>query len=109
MRSSSGNGQPRPPTWRTVYRISVPAHGKRRPERTRSASVSQPLIDEALLAEALTREGLVLLQIIQQSKRVFAGSGDYRFAGETLSTRLIGTVGDETFCDISRQRILPPR
>ena len=67
------------------------------------------LIDEALLAEALTREDLVLLQIIQQSKRVFAGSGDYRFAGETLSTRLIGTVGEETLCHISRQRILPPR
>ena len=67
------------------------------------------LIDETLLAEALTREDLVLLQIIQQSKRVFAGSGDYRFAGETLSTRLIGTVGEETLCDISRQRILPPR
>jgi hypothetical protein len=67
------------------------------------------LVDEALLADALTREGLVLLQIIQQSKRVVTRSGDHRFAGETLSTRLVGTVGEETLCDITRQRVLPPR
>jgi hypothetical protein len=67
------------------------------------------LVDEALLADVLRQDGLVLLQIIQQSKRVVTRSGDHRFAGETLSTRLVGTVGEETLCDITRQRILPPR
>ena len=67
------------------------------------------LIDERLLAEALVREDLVLLQIIQQNKRVFLGMSDHRFAGETNLTRLIGTVGEEVLCDITKERILLAR
>jgi hypothetical protein len=67
------------------------------------------LIDERLLAEALEREDLILLQIIQQNKRVSLGMRDKHFAGETNLTRLIGTIGDEVLCDVTKARILPAR
>jgi hypothetical protein len=67
------------------------------------------LIDERLLAEALTREDLILLQIIRQSKRVILGMGVDGFAGESTVTRLIGTSGEEVVCDIVKERILPAR
>ncbi|MEU7947378.1 hypothetical protein AB0C50_22095 [Micromonospora taraxaci] len=67
------------------------------------------LIDEALLASALEREGLVLLQIIRQSKHVNTPDGDHRFAGSVTQTRLIGSVGAEHLCDLTRTHIHPPR
>lgn len=67
------------------------------------------LIDEAILASALEREGLVLLQIIRQSKHVNTPDGDHRFAGGVTQTRLIGSVGTEQLCDLTLTHLLAPR
>jgi hypothetical protein len=67
------------------------------------------LIDEALLASALEREGLVLLQIIRQSKHINAPDGDHRFAGRVIQTRLIASLGTETLCDVTRTQVNQPR
>lgn len=67
------------------------------------------IVDEQRLGQALVREGLVLVQILQQTKRVLFGIAEHRFAGETNVTRLIGSVGEEVLCDITRQRTLEPR
>lgn len=67
------------------------------------------LIDEAFLASALEREGLVLLQIIRQTKHVNTPDGDHRFAGLVTQTRLIGSVGTELLCDVTRTHLHPPR
>ncbi|MBE1489714.1 hypothetical protein [Plantactinospora soyae] len=67
------------------------------------------LIDEAFLANVLDREGLVLLQIIQQSKHVNPPDHDYRFAGLVTQTRLIASVGTEQLCDVTRTHLHPAR
>ncbi|WP_327042836.1 hypothetical protein OG400_12520 [Micromonospora ureilytica] len=67
------------------------------------------LIDEALLASALEREGLALLQIIRQSKHVNPPDHDHRFAGLVTQTRLIASIGTEQLCDVTRTHVHPPR
>lgn len=67
------------------------------------------LIDEALLAPALEREGLVLLQIIHQSKYVNPPDGDHRFAGLVKQTRLIASLGTQQLCDVTRTQLHQPR
>jgi hypothetical protein len=65
--------------------------------------------DEELLAEALMRDDLVLLQIIRQRKRVNLGLSDDRFTGQVTATRMIASIGSETLLDISGAHVEPPR
>jgi hypothetical protein len=67
------------------------------------------LIDETTLGTMLEREGLVLVQIIRQSKHVNTPDGDHRFAGQVTQTRLVGTVGTEKLCDIVKYHRHEPR
>jgi hypothetical protein len=64
---------------------------------------------EALLASALEREGLVLVQIIRQAKYVNPPDHDHRFAGLVTQTRIIASVGTEQLGDVTRTYLYPPR
>jgi hypothetical protein len=67
------------------------------------------LVDEALLASALEREGFALLQIIRLSKQVNPPDHDHRFAGLVTQTKLIASIGTEQLCDVTRIHLHPPR
>jgi hypothetical protein len=67
------------------------------------------LIDEATLAVALQREGLVLVQAISQWKQVNLPASDHRFAGQVIQTRLVGSVGAETLFDQTSYHRRDPR
>jgi hypothetical protein len=74
-----------------------------------SGTGSALLIDESVLAEALQREDLALIQILRQSKRVVTATGDNRFAGAVNITHVRASVGEEVLRDVSRTHVDPPR
>jgi hypothetical protein len=67
------------------------------------------LADEELLAQAMDQAGLVLVQVIRQTKYAIFPESDRRFGGQITQTRLVTSVGDTQLCDLTRYETIAPR